>query len=210
MFNIFKQLKNNSWFLEPYDDLYPVEICRESGHKISRYCKNIDTIYIHKNGLKTPVCPYHKLIHLSKDRRYRVTSDCEKPQNMIHTSWFVLPPAVEWFYKNKNPLYVSLPPLRKNCNDKSIPTMEFIYPDKTKNIYVPKMLNGKMGRVIFEVAHRYPNSKLFWHLDNQFVGETFRFHQLGLNPELGNHKLTVIDEKGNIIKAWFKIISKKN
>ena len=51
-------------------------------------------------------------------------------------------------------------------------------------------------------------AKLFWHLDNNFIGTTQQFHQLALNPTQGKHTLTVIDEEGNTIARNFEILAK--
>lgn len=70
-------------------------------------------------------------------------------------------------------------------------------------------LDGKPGKVVFEVAHRNSGAKVFWHLDNNYVGETSGFHQFAMNPEQGDHTLTCVDENGESISMGFEIISEK-
>ena len=54
---------------------------------------------------------------------------CADPAEIINEPWFVLPPAMEYFYRQKHPEYKTLPPPAPGCtDDKSIPVMEFIYP----------------------------------------------------------------------------------
>ena len=54
---------------------------------------------------------FHKIIHLDRTLSWQVTSDCENLSNMIHKSWFYLPPVEEYYYKTSNPNYSIIPPL---------------------------------------------------------------------------------------------------
>jgi penicillin-binding protein 1C len=209
MFEIFDLLPYSDWYDQPYDDLVKIAVCRESGFRASHLCNHIDSIYVPEAGLKTKACPFHQLVHLDKDRKYRVNTKCEKPSDMIHESWFVLPPAWEWYYKSKNPIYKTLPPYKKGCNDNNeIAMLEFIYPLNASNIYIPRDIDGKLQMVVFELAHRYPNKKVYWHLDNDFLGETKEFHQMQIYANEGSHILTVVDEDGNSIKRQVRFVSK--
>lgn len=208
MFNIFDLLPYSDWYDKPYDDLIQVPVCIQSGHRASQICPHVDSIYIPESGLKSESCPYHKLVHLDKERKYRVSSKCEKPKNMIHEPWFILPPAWEWYYKQKNPLYKSLPPYKPGCNEKgTVSVMQFVYPISSSNIYIPKDLDGKLQKVVFEIAHRYPEKKVFWHLDNEYLGETKEFHQMQFSAIEGEHIITAVDEDGNSLKRKILFLS---
>ncbi len=201
MFEIFDLLPYSEWYSKPYDDLVEIPVCKESGFRASSLCDHIDTMYVPTSALKSNACPYHQIVHLDKDRRYRLSSACENPENMIHESWFILPPSWEWFYKRKNPLYKPLPPFKPGCNEKEeISVMQFVYPLDASNIYIPRDLDGNLQMVVFEIAHRYPEKRLFWHLDQNYLGETKEFHQMQFYANKGKHVLTVVDEDGNSIK----------
>ena len=66
LFDVFDRLPKTDWFSQPFDNMESVEICRESGHRASSICENIDTVLIPTTCLKTTVCPYHQTIHLDK------------------------------------------------------------------------------------------------------------------------------------------------
>ena len=85
--------------------------------------------------------------------------------------------------------------------------MEFIYPGSNDKIYIPKTIDGKQGVVVFEVAHRQPGVKIYWHLDREFIGTTSYIHQKALNPSPGPHWITLTDEHGNTLKRQFTILS---
>jgi penicillin-binding protein 1C len=210
MFRIFNSLPSTTWFQPPYDDMEKIGVCRLSGYKAGPYCDDVDSIYVSRAGVKTSLCPYHILVHLSPDKKYRVNSKCESVDKMLHLHWFVLPPAMEWYYRRKNVFYRTLPPYKKGCNDEgTVAPMELIYPTDVLRIFVPRELDGSPGRTIFEMAHRNPGAVLYWHVDNDLVATTKGIHQLSFHPSPGKHLLTVVDDKGNTISRTFEVVDKK-
>jgi penicillin-binding protein 1C len=209
MFDIFSALKPAKWFSAPYDEMEKIPVCRQSGCRATDLCDPVDTMWVQKAGLRTKPCQYHRLVHLDASGKYRVTSDCEDVNSMLHRSWFVLPPAQEWYYKSKNPTYQELPPFREDCAGGNISSMELIYPKQLSQIYIPVELDGTMGKVVFEVAHRRPNATIHWHVDDEYAGSTSSIHQLGLSPDEGPHILTLVDENGETLSQKFEVVSKK-
>jgi penicillin-binding protein 1C len=59
------------------------------------------------------------------------------------------------------------------------------------------------------VAHRRPDTKVYWHLDENYVGTTETFHQFAFAPAPGKHVLTLVDEQGNRLEQRFEIVLKK-
>ena len=130
---------------------------------------------------------------------------------MVHQRWFVLPPTMEWYYKQKNHDYKVLPPFAPGCEaGNSTRQMEVIYPQQNAKIYVPLEINGERGKTVFTATHRKPGSKLFWHLDREYIGETTNYHQVALSPSDGKHTLTIVDEQGESVSRNFEILGIKN
>ena len=50
---------------------------------------------------------------------------------------------------------------------------------------------------------------MYWHLDDQYVGETKSIHQFAMNPEPGKHTVTCVDEDGETISMKFEIVNRK-
>lgn len=208
MFDIFNVLPQSRWFARPENDLVRVEICHESGCLKSVNCPDTetDTVWVSKKGLNGAVCPYHKLVHLSEDMKYQVYDECAGKRGIIHTSWFILPPSWEWYYKEQHPAYRPLPPYSPECReDSDIRLMEFIYPFPNAIISLPKQLDGTPGQLVFELAHRSPQNRVFWHLDGQYIGETKVFHKMEYSPAKGEHRLIAVDESGESISVKFSI-----
>jgi penicillin-binding protein 1C len=113
---------------------------------------------------------------------------------------------MEYFYRQKHPEYKVLPPYAPGCvADRSIPAMEFIYPNQGVKIFIPRDQTGLLTRVIAEVAHRNPSKKIFWHLDNRYIATTRFIHQAEILASAGEHVVTAVDEDGNSIKCRFEI-----
>jgi penicillin-binding protein 1C len=210
MFDIFRLLHTSGWFNTPYSKLKKVEVCRQSGFRASDICPDKDSLWVPANGLRAGVCPYHQLVHLDHTGQFRVTANCEAPSEMQHVPWFVLPPAMEFYYRTKHN-YLPLPPYKPEClatlTDKA--PMELIYPRPDARIYVPIEIDGTPGETVFTATHRDIKAKIFWHLDNEFIGTTEEFHQMAMHPPPGKHTITLVDENGAEIHTSFEILSKE-
>lgn len=206
MFDIFNAFPQSQWFNRPDNDLVEANICKTSGHLKSINCPEEETEWalICRKGFNGIPCPYHKRVHLSSDRQYQVFEDCAGKRGIIHTSWFALPPLWEKYYKEQNISYKSLPPYSPECKtEEGGRLMDFIYPYPNTVLNLPKQLDGSEGRVVFEIAHRIPSHRVFWHIDNEYIGETKDFHKKEYTPNKGEHRLTVVDENGNSISTKF-------
>lgn len=210
LFEIFRLLPvARDWFDMPAGEMVSIKVCHESGYRAGEYCDHTDDMMVPKSGLKAPVCPYHQLVHLDGSAKWQVTSACASPSDMVNKSWFVLPPSMEYYYKAKNYEYHVLPPFRSDCAlETKAMQMELIYPKNGAKIYIPLEADGTRGRMICNAAHRLAGTKIYWHLDNKYVGETRDFHQIALNPPPGFHRLTLVDESGNTIQVGFEVLNK--
>jgi penicillin-binding protein 1C len=210
LFDIFDKLPDaDQWFKMPEPDMIKANICKKSGYLASMNCDETEERYIPSSGIKTEPCPYHKIIHLDQTGQFRVNADCEDPQNMQTVSWFILPPAVESYYKAFNASYQSLPAFRADCSsssDKAEVNMELIYPYIETKIYIPIDLDGKSSKTVFEAAHRDKAATIFWFIDQTPVGYTKSIHQIEVSPSPGEHILTLVDDQGEKIVRRFEII----
>src|SRR5690606_12732510 len=205
LFDVFNLLPNSDWFSKPYDEMQEIEICSKSGYRASPNCVDVETKFIKLSGLKTKPCPFHMLVHLDKSETYQVNSSCEDVNNMVHQSWFVLPPLMAYYYKTKNPFYKLLPKFRNDCLGENVITMDFVYPKENNTIFLPKDFDGKTNELILKIAHSKPESTLFWYVDETFINTTKDIHELAILPKEGKHIITVVDEFGNEAKRVIEI-----
>ena len=181
LFDILNLLPaDDSWFEMPVQAGYDgegvlVQVCRQSGCLAGPECPEPEALTIPAAGLQSDPCPYHA------------------------GGEFVLPPAMEWFYKPHHPEYTGA---RKTSLSQAV---EFIYPSQGTTLYIPRQLNGQVEGVVFRVAHHRSDATLWWHLDQTLVGETRFLHELRLAPPPGRHSLTVVDEDGNVASLRFTV-----
>jgi penicillin-binding protein 1C len=83
--------------------------------------------------------------------------------------------------------------------------MELIYPKVNASLVIPVELDGQTGGTIFEVAHRLPQSTIYWHLDGKYAGKTQEIHQMSFSPGEGSHNLLLTDEKGDRLEVAFEV-----
>lgn len=213
LFDVFDLLPLPAhWFELPYDELLRVSVCRESGHLASRYCPVTDSVWVPVAGQHTEACPYHKVVHVDPQKAYQVHSECMSVAAMVQDTFFVLPPAMEWYYRRKAPGYRTLPPFRPDCVQASLgnqgPVMQMIYPSGHSAIRVPIELSGELGKVVFQVAHVRPSARIFWYLNEDLLGTTQRFHELAAQPPPGKHLLTLVDEEGSVLYYRFEVVAR--
>jgi len=203
MFDIFNLLPSSAWFERPTDEFTEAEVCRLSGHLKGRFCDETDTVLICPNGLRTSACPYHIQVNLSSDERFRVYEHCIGNEPVIQKSWFVLPPAQEWFYRQIHLGYNSLPPFIPGCGNDDLLPMQFIYPQGggITRITLPRQLDGSRGTITFELAHSNNDATVFWHVDEDYITATRNFHKISLSPSPGRHTITVVDHEEHTLSV---------
>lgn len=208
MFDIFSLLPTSNWFTPPWFDLKSVVTCKQSGLMSSENCTDTITEYVPVVKTKTLPCSYHHKIYVDKDQKNRLTLGCAKQEEMFETSWFVLPPAQEWFYTKLHAEYRKLPPFRKGCaqaNDK-LPNIALIYPYAGADIYIPREAKDIKGHSIWKATHRNPKAIIYWHLNDVFLGKTSGTHEMLVSPQPGAYTLTLVDDVGEVLQKRIRII----
>lgn len=208
LFDLFKLLPGTRWFEAPYENMIEIPTCRNSGYKASISCAVIDTILVSKSAINSDTCPFHQLVHLDKQEAYQVNGDCYRVSDIVTKPWFILPPVMEWYYKSKDPYYKVLPKFASNCSPQESINMELIYPKSSAEVFIPKGFNNVKEKVVFEAAHRIPNSTIHWHLDEVFLGSTSSIHQMEIEAEEGPHRVTLVSAEGETITRNFTVISR--
>ena len=210
MFDIFRLLPNAKWFSKPQYNYSYIPVCRETGFRANIDCPDVDTLFMPPNAGKSPLCPYHKIIHLDATGTFQVNEACDNTSNMIHKSWFILPPTVEYYYKQHNHDYKILPPYKEGCvAAETGKQIELIYPQPDAKIYVPLEISGEKGKTVFKATHRNNKGKIFWSLDDNFITTTETVHQIAMSPSPGKHVITITDEQGISVSRSFEILDKE-
>lgn len=202
LFEIFALLPAGTGFDPPYDRMERMAVCRRSGYRAAQDCSPVDTTWILSQAVRTPLCPYHRsiLVNATADQRVRPGPDAQR------IPWFVLPPAMEHFFMPVDPTYRPLPPWAAGAaQDEEGDIMELIYPDPGARIFVPVLLHGAHGQVVLEAAHRERNASIHWDLDGKHHGTTIGEHRMAMDLEAGRHRLTLTDQAGRTLQAFFSV-----
>lgn len=213
LFDVFASLPAGSWIVRPDDDLVWTTLCADSGYLAGPDCPETVRALVPADArLETP-CPYCRLIQTSADGQWRVTADSERLDTMRTEKRFVLPPAMEWYYRQSHLDYRPLPPwkagARPGPNSGAASPLAIIAPDSGASIYVPIELTGRPGATVFSAVHSDPRATLFWHLDGDYLGSTTGDHRMAAHPGPGRHLLVVVDESGNEVERSFEILSER-
>ncbi len=198
MFDVFSSLPGAAWFARPTDGMTQVEVCHQSGFPASDLCPQRDTVWVPDVEEQPGMCRYHRLVHLDAEGRYQVNTSCCPPEQMRAEVRFVLPPAQEWYYMRKHLDYRPLPPKHPlfDAATSGQNPIEIIYPQPDITLVLTRGLSGAQNGAVFRAAHADPAATLYWHIDDEFVGETTGEHELRVDPAPGTHRLTLIDEQG--------------
>jgi penicillin-binding protein 1C len=227
MFEIFQALSADSaWIAPDFSALKIVDVCGLSGYPAGPDCATISTSLAPIGAPAAPPCPYCRAVVLAADGSLAVLEK-DSTLAVAEQKWFVLPPAEEWYYRKWNLNYKPLPlasaqgpqgqtsssgasssssSLTGGAVNSGVPFALF-NPEQGAQIYIPKEMSGREGRVVFVATHREADAVIHWHLDANYMGETSAFHEMSVRPAAGRHRLTLVDNHGNTLVRTFEVLS---
>ncbi len=204
LFDVFDVLPSSEWFQKPLDEFVTIDVCAKSGYLATAICPTTSISIPNKENY-VKACNYHQMVQLDAQKQFRVNASCVDLSTAVSSSWFLLPPLMEFYYKRTHPAYKPLPPFRKDCKSTNAPPMEFIYPKNGSRISLTKNFKGEKNEVVLKLAHAKPETEVYWYLDDRFISQTKDFHEIGLIPGLGRHRITVVDALGNEVNVMITI-----
>ncbi len=211
LFDLLGAVDGGGEIVRPPSGFKEVRVCRDSGFLATDLCPAV-AVEVPEESRFDRMCTFHQAVHLDASGRFRVDSRCEPVDRMRHESWFVLPPIQEYYYRAGHAEYKPLPPYRSDCaaaaaDERGSRVMSLVYPEPDMSIYVPVGLDGKVGEVVFEAVHRNPGATIHWSLDETYLASTRVFHQIGVAPEPGPHRLVLTDDEGRRLVRDFEVVS---
>jgi penicillin-binding protein 1C len=210
MFGLFNVMPRGDWFEMPMHALRRIEICENDGYLANGICAT-ESVWVPRESHFDLLTPHNLDVHLDAGR-HRVNGDCESPGNMTRASWFVLPPAEEFYFRRAHAEYRPLPAMRQDClGDRGgRVALAVLYPDANARVLIPSELDGTRGRAVFEAVHRRRDARVYWHLDDKYLGETHTFHQQSLDIDPGEHILTLVDDQGERVARRFEVLATRH
>lgn len=209
MFASFNLFSKKEWFNKPTSDMEWDNVCKQSGFKASSICPDKIKTLLPSGSSKCIVCPFHKMIYLDQTGNFRVNANCYPVSDMKQSPWFIASPVQEYFFRQHNINYKTLPPYLESCSPGIAGNqMEIIYPRNDFKIYIPVNEKGELSSCIFKATHKEAKAILYWYLDGAYITSTEKFHQISVQPTKGKHKLYITDSYGENASCNFELISK--
>ena len=205
LFDLIHALPEVTSFKEPLKNLKPVYVCKKSGMKSTKACHDAEQVWLSPTLAQMGQCGYHQKVWLDESRSYLVNIECA--ESMVDTNWFVVSPKQALHLKTFDPSYESLPQMHPNCIQQSGEKyIDIVYPQAKSSFVIPKNLKEEKESIVCEVAHQFPSSRIYWHIDNEYVGMTEEFHKIPIEPGIGEHTLYVIDDQGRYDETVFEVL----
>lgn len=208
---IMDRLNDNSVWLESFNLMKPMLLCRESGFLASEFCNEVDTTLQCPSASHLEICKYHKLLAVDSNGTYQVNRFCEN--NFKLQSYFILPPIMEFYYKTHHSNYISAPQLRKDCLDEGqlqSDNVDIIYPTHLSIIKLTKDIDAEENQLIFKAVQKRESAlescSLHWFIDSDYLGVTCNDHTMKCKPNVGKHKLLVTNDFGESKTISFEIL----
>ncbi|MBX2845220.1 MAG: penicillin-binding protein 1C, partial [Saprospiraceae bacterium] len=206
LFDVFRKVPNANWYEAPYEELFPAETCSESGFLAGPNCLDTKELLVGEMCLTSEPCPYHEIVLLTSDGNHRIGEGCATGNIPMAKNYFVLPAAMEWYYKQNNPTYKSLPSLYPGClSSADENNMSLIYPRPNSEVILPKDLDGEKEKLVMRLAHKKPSTEVFWYVDDEFMGSTTDIHEMEVQPEVGKHLITIVDSYGDEVTCLLTV-----
>ncbi|MCB1646456.1 MAG: penicillin-binding protein 1C [Pseudomonadales bacterium] len=220
MKDLFAALPLHAWIATPTHALRQVTVCKADGYLPAGNCE-ITTVTAPANSHFSKTSPYHQRIFTDIASGQRVNSQCEQPSRMNSASLFRLPPVADYYYRQHQSVQAPVPPWRHDCQPEAvqsrnqnggrqladIPLFELEYPTEGTSVIIPAETGGLPGRVVFRAHHQLPGMRLFWHLDDVFIGETRHIHEQAVFSNFWQHRLVLTDTEGQVIERRFTVLS---
>ncbi|MFP4662014.1 MAG: penicillin-binding protein 1C [Halanaerobiales bacterium] len=208
LFRIFNSLNGetyNNWFEAP-DDLKEIMVSANTGYRLRQNIGNEVKVLAPNSARPLRFSPYEKLIFVNDAETEEVCSMCWEADDVKEKYWLVYPPDVIEYMKNRGSRYLAIPPHRRDCPAAgSYNPIDFIYPRDESVIQIPRGLDGQYQKIKFKIAHSYQDTKLYWYLNENYLGETNGLHEKLISPEEGWQRLYVIDADGNDSEIRFYV-----
>lgn len=208
MFSVFNYLDKSTWFDFPEINLKKTTVCRNSGFLSRGQCRESST-WTPEGSFYSNVDKYNHRITVDKKSGLRAHLNCRKPSEVEFKTFFSLPKQVAYYLKKSKHQSFTPPRWAQGCKtSRGQKSLAIIHPLNEAHIILPKEIDGETQPIVFQAHHDSKDSKIFWHLDNTFLGTTKMNHSMELKPKPGQHKITLVDQDGLSESIVFSVVEK--
>ncbi len=204
LFDVFNGLPSSHWFSEPYGDLKEYKLCSASGMVATDNCELANSRKLPKSASPASCNRCH--VFFTDANGARVNPECHLVSDMVPTKRFVLPTIQAWYYQKSHSDYKGVPALAEYCSEEANREMiSLIYPKANSSTIIPREIDGIRESLILKAVHTRDDAKLYWHLNEAYIGSTESFHHMEISPEKGDYQLNISDQYGNSFKTKIRV-----
>jgi len=200
LFDILQMLPreaNNSWFEAADIDYKPMHVCALSGFRATAACPDVDTLMVPEAMKPLRTCEYHQFKYFSSDEQHQCCSQCWGEVGRLKKALTVYPPDIAFYLRKKGQYIEPLKGHYPHCPAfASEQALKIIYPNPNAKLFLPRDFDGQLQKVVCKAAHHNSDAKIYWYLNEQFVGETCGANKMEMTFQNGWNHITVIDEHG--------------
>ncbi|WP_282036181.1 penicillin-binding protein 1C [Saccharicrinis aurantiacus] len=201
LFDVLQALPYKSsekWFEKNEMDYKLMRVCALSGFRATEACTEVDTLFVPEEMKPLRTCDYHQFKYFSEDKKYQCCSHCWDKVGSLRVATTNYPPDIAYYLRKKGkyiPPHVSHYP---KCSAYSTEqSLKFIYPNLNAKLFLPRDFNGEMQSVVCKAVHSNQNVKIYWYLNEHYLGETHGDHKMAVRFNNGWNTITIIDEYGS-------------
>jgi penicillin-binding protein 1C len=200
LFDILQSLphkSSRSWFEKDEIDFKQITICKLSGFRATDACTQTDTIDVPYGMKPLKACDYHEFRYFSTNGKYQSCSRCWHLIGNEKKSVTIYPPDIAFYLREKGQYIEKLANHYPKCPAfKADNSLKIIYPNMDAKLFLPRDFNGKTQPVICKAGHTGMGKKVYWYLDDVYLGVTTHEHKMAVIFNQGWNTLKVIDEFG--------------
>jgi penicillin-binding protein 1C len=212
LFKIFNSLPHNRWFSTqpPITRRDIITACRQSGKLAGPLCKYVHKVQSPPQSMKLKQCTYHQIVALNT-KGLVIHDQCH--QTIVkRDTLYVLPPTMEYYYRQGNIDYKGLGTYDEDCPPVAS-EIRILYPDDGIKIFLPRVLSQLENKLIAKAYLPKNNSPMYWYIDGHYhtttMGTSYE-HSISLAAlGEGHHSILVQDASGASHSTTFDILPKK-
>ncbi|WP_206099393.1 penicillin-binding protein 1C [Rheinheimera riviphila] len=215
LFDAFRLLPDAPWLNKPVTALQQVEVCANDGYRVRFSCPRSTTEMPAQRQLQTSHS-FQQQLWLDPSGKFQLPAGCAPEVARQQQTRLILPVAMAYFYQPQHPEYQGLPPIWPGCEQMQEQSqtsaaphnlrLDLLYPSSDSQIRLPLQLDGKLGQSIFRAVHRDNKALLYWHLDEQYLGQTRMPHQMAIQTTAGQHQLVITASDGSRLQRQFEVL----
>jgi len=178
-------------------DFRKIKICAVSGFRASDDCPETDVTNAPYSMKSMKSCEYHKTKYLSYGKDFQTCSACWDKLGAVPTKLMDYPADIAYYLRRKGTYINSIPPHNPDCKKYKVEnSSKIIYPNMDAKLFLPVDFNGELQKVICKVGHTSSVNKVYWYLNEVFIGETDRQHKMAIRFDSGWNELKIVDDLG--------------